>query len=161
MCVCVCLQERHCYVAYDFEAELKKANQTTLVRSGWARGGNTVRVDYDVNGNGNAHLPGYEGHTLPDTITMESERFQAPEALFDPYSAFGVDHMLAGIHKCVWCCVVPWCVVLLCRGMVWCVRRHVFVFTYGCTSLNSQLLHIHILVHATQNGAGDHQGCSH
>eukprot|EP00043_Microstomoeca_roanoka_P008224 m.79330 g.79330 ORF g.79330 m.79330 type:complete len:508 (+) comp14153_c0_seq4:182-1705(+) len=95
------MKERCCYVAYDYAAELKKVNQTTLVRSAWARGGNSVSIDYDVTAHGNADLPGFENRSIPDKISFDSERFTCPEALFDPLTAFNIDFLIPGVHKMV------------------------------------------------------------
>lgn len=70
------VQEQHLYVAYDLQAERKKVNQSTLVKSGWARGGNSIHITYDVCGHGNKDLPGFSDRTVPDTITFDSERFE-------------------------------------------------------------------------------------
>eukprot|EP00055_Hartaetosiga_balthica_P011943 m.56137 g.56137 ORF g.56137 m.56137 type:complete len:508 (+) comp7785_c0_seq1:161-1684(+) len=94
------MKERTCYVAYDFKTEMKKVNQTTIVRSAWA-GGNRVEVVYDVGGHGNSELPGFEDKTIPDEIKVDYERFQCPEALFDPALHLGMDLIIPGVHKMV------------------------------------------------------------
>merc|ERR1719414_2061514 len=54
------IKEKHCYVAYDVQQENKLAKETTVL---------------------------VESYTLPDgrEITVGSERFEAPEALFQPH----------------------------------------------------------------------------
>eukprot|EP00056_Hartaetosiga_gracilis_P021660 m.25623 g.25623 ORF g.25623 m.25623 type:complete len:510 (-) comp9199_c0_seq2:67-1596(-) len=95
------MKERTCYVAYDFRAEMKKVTQTTIVRSAWAKGGNRVEVTYEVGGHGNDMLPGYEDRVIPDEIKLDYERFQCPEALFDPNHFIGTDFLICGVHRMV------------------------------------------------------------
>lgn len=55
--------------------------------------------DYDTASNGNDLLPGYEKKQFPDRLSIGEERFQCPEALFNPTVYVGKDLMLPGIHK--------------------------------------------------------------
>eukprot|EP00053_Salpingoeca_punica_P004509 m.49475 g.49475 ORF g.49475 m.49475 type:complete len:514 (+) comp12826_c1_seq1:2177-3718(+) len=94
------LKERTCYVAPDYDAELKRIGNSD-VKSKWAKGGNSLAVKYDVTGHGNDMLPGYEKKGIPDEITIEKERFQCAEALFDPQAYLGQDTIIPGVHKMV------------------------------------------------------------
>eukprot|EP00038_Savillea_parva_P019171 m.26680 g.26680 ORF g.26680 m.26680 type:complete len:496 (+) comp4337_c0_seq1:141-1628(+) len=57
--------------------------------------------DYDTAANGNNLLPGYDKKRFPDHLTIGEERFQCPEALFNPNVYVGKDLMLPGLHKMV------------------------------------------------------------
>ena len=89
-------------MAEDYEVEKKRLGGSA-VKSAWARGGQASQVTYgkflceegtsaihllsstilrksmpllDVTAYGNNMLPGYESRSVPDTMTIGSERFQ-------------------------------------------------------------------------------------
>lgn len=57
--------------------------------------------EYNTASNGNDLLPGYDQKNFPDVLTIGSERFQCPEALFNPTNFTGKDLLIPGVQKMV------------------------------------------------------------
>jgi len=57
--------------------------------------------EYDTSSNGNDMLPGYEKKAVPDKLSIGTERFDCPEALFNPGPITGKDLLVPGIQMMV------------------------------------------------------------
>lgn len=57
--------------------------------------------EYNTASNGNDMLPGYEKKAVPDVLSIGNERFDCPEALFNPGPITGKDLLVPGLQKMV------------------------------------------------------------